>query len=280
MQVHSRTPPRQLLEFLLSDSAALASKTSTKRLEHSAAEDTLLAAARDALGARHVVRICSRDDDGAVAAALRRLIDNAATIRANLDLSGVCLAIDDNYHLWDSGYVSIPVNFDLSTMATEVTKLLAPAGPLASADDPPPQSKPADAEAEDQEEEEEEEDAAEVAVNAPPPLRPAVAASAAPAAAAPRARKAGAAAEGGKDTKVAAEAAAPKLRPARRARKAAAPEVAEVSAGGERADAPEPAPALVSGAAEVPAASGAGKAEGAARTQGCSAGGGRGERRG
>jgi hypothetical protein len=38
----------------------------------------------------------------------------------------VSLAIDDNFHLWDSGYISIPYDFDVKTVAKEVTRLLAP----------------------------------------------------------------------------------------------------------------------------------------------------------
>jgi hypothetical protein len=126
VHVHSRTSPRALLEFLLSNSAALAQKSCTQRLEHSEVEDALLDGVRRALGARHVVRICARDRRDVVEAALRRLIDGAPAIRDKIDLQGVCLAIDDNYHLWDSGYVSIPFDFDLDTMTSEVTKLLAP----------------------------------------------------------------------------------------------------------------------------------------------------------
>lgn len=45
----------------------------------------------------------------------------------------VCLAIDDNFHLWDSGYVSIPYDFDVQTVVKEVTRLLAPVTSIPSA---------------------------------------------------------------------------------------------------------------------------------------------------
>jgi hypothetical protein len=90
------------------------------------AEDDLLNEVKKALGARHVVRICSRDCMHDVSDALQRLLKNAEAIRSSVSLKGVCLAIDDNYHLWDSGYVSIPYDFDITTIASEVTKLLAP----------------------------------------------------------------------------------------------------------------------------------------------------------
>jgi hypothetical protein len=127
LQVHHRAAPRQLLECLLSSQAALAHADNARRLESHAEEAALLATAKRALGAAHVVRICSREHAPAVAAALRRLIDNAPRLRERFNFSGVCLAIDDNYHLWDSGYVSIPCDFDLDALPGEVKRLLCPA---------------------------------------------------------------------------------------------------------------------------------------------------------
>lgn len=126
LQVHHHCSPRQLMELLLSNAAIAASSTSGERLETATAEQELLSSAKAALGARHVVRICARDKGERVTTALQRLIENAPVIKQRIDLRGVCLAIDDNYHLWDSGYVSIPYDFDIDSMAGEVTKLLAP----------------------------------------------------------------------------------------------------------------------------------------------------------
>ena len=137
LQVHHHCSPRQLMELLLSNAAIAASSTSGERLETATAEQELLSAAKVALGARHVVRICARDKGERVTTALQRLIENAPRIKQRIDLRGVCLAIDDNYHLWDSGYVSIPYDFDIDSMAGEVTKLLAPAA------DVPAESAPA-----------------------------------------------------------------------------------------------------------------------------------------
>eukprot|EP00892_Ulva_mutabilis_P000125 jgi/Ulvmu1/10112/UM006_0062.1 len=133
VQVHHHCSPRQLMELLLSNAAIAASSTSGERLETATAEQELLSAAKAALGARHVVRICARDKGERVTTALQRLIENAPLIKQRIDLRGVCLAIDDNYHLWDSGYVSIPYNFDIDSMAGEVTKLLAPAADMPEA---------------------------------------------------------------------------------------------------------------------------------------------------
>ena len=50
----------------------------------------------------------------------------------SIPLQDVCLAIDDNFHLWDSGYVSIPYDFDVKTVVKEVTRLLAPVSAVPS----------------------------------------------------------------------------------------------------------------------------------------------------
>jgi hypothetical protein len=136
LQVHHLCAPRQLLEFLVSQEAELASSAADKQILRSMAEDELLIEAKNALGARHVVRMCSREHIEDVSDALQRLLENAAAIRSSVDLEGVCLAIDDNYHLWDSGYVSIPYNFDIKTVASEVTKLLMPASDASAPESP------------------------------------------------------------------------------------------------------------------------------------------------
>jgi hypothetical protein len=87
MQVHHHCSPRQLLELLVSNTAMTASNTTGRRIESETAESALLQRARDALGARHVVRICGRDKSDRVSAALRRLVDNAAAIRSAVNLS-------------------------------------------------------------------------------------------------------------------------------------------------------------------------------------------------
>ena len=51
-------------------------------------------------------------------------------------MQDVCLAIDDNFHLWDSGYVSIPYDFDVKTVVKEVTRLLAPVSSVPSPSTP------------------------------------------------------------------------------------------------------------------------------------------------
>lgn len=86
MQVHHHCSPRQLLELLVSNAAISASNTTGRRIESATAEGELLQQARDALGARHVVRICGRDKGDHVSAALQRLVENAATIRNAVNL--------------------------------------------------------------------------------------------------------------------------------------------------------------------------------------------------
>ena len=86
LQVHHHCSPRQLLELLVSNVAISASNTTGQRIESATAEGELLQQAREALGARHVVRICGRDKVEHVSAALKRLVDNADTIRNSVNL--------------------------------------------------------------------------------------------------------------------------------------------------------------------------------------------------
>jgi glycosyltransferase A (GT-A) superfamily protein (DUF2064 family) len=94
LQVHHHCSPRQLLERLVSNTAVTASNTTCRRIESVSAEAELLQRARDALGARHVVRICGRDKGDRVSAALQRLVDNAAAIRnaVNLSVRSYCVS--------------------------------------------------------------------------------------------------------------------------------------------------------------------------------------------
>lgn len=52
-----------------------------------------------ALGAKHVIRVCSSEDKGAALAAARRLVREAPAIRALVDLTNASIAIDDCYQV-------------------------------------------------------------------------------------------------------------------------------------------------------------------------------------
>lgn len=80
-----------------------------------AEEEAALEAARQALGAKHVIRVISLPDNEGVVDAARRLAAAGPAIRqAGVDLSGASLAIDDCYELWDSGFISVPFDFKAS----------------------------------------------------------------------------------------------------------------------------------------------------------------------
>lgn len=53
----------------------------------------------------------------------QRLIDNAEVIKQAVDLRGACLALDDCYEVWDSGFISIPYNFKLQDLPQMVRML-------------------------------------------------------------------------------------------------------------------------------------------------------------
>lgn len=56
--------------------------------------------------------------------ACQRLLDNCSAIRSCVDLSGVSIAIDDCYDLWDSGFISIPYDFAVEDLRPQLQRLL------------------------------------------------------------------------------------------------------------------------------------------------------------
>lgn len=126
LQVRTDCPPKHLLAFMSSEAGAEAHNTAALVADTRAEEAAALEAVRDALGAKHVVRVCSSYDQQRVLEAAARLVEAAPSIRASLDLSGVSLAIDDCYDVWDSGFVSIPFDFALADLKPQLLALLAP----------------------------------------------------------------------------------------------------------------------------------------------------------
>jgi len=125
LQVRTDCPPKHLLAFMCSEAGALANEAAAMVADSRAEEEQALAAVRDALGAKHVVRVCSSYDQHKVLDAAQRLVQAAPSIRASVDLSGVSLAIDDCYEVWDSGFVSIPFDFSLADIEPQLQALLA-----------------------------------------------------------------------------------------------------------------------------------------------------------
>lgn len=77
-----------------------------------------------------VIRVCSMSKREEVIEAAQKLINNADSIRQYIDLSNVNLAIDDCYQMWESGFISIPYDFQLKDLRPQLQKML-----LASAGD-------------------------------------------------------------------------------------------------------------------------------------------------
>ena len=124
LQSRTDCPPRHLLAFMVSESGELANETATLVADTRAEESAALEAVRKALGAKHVVRVCSSYDQRKVLEAAARLVEAAPSIRAAVDLSGVSLAIDDCYDVWETGFISIPFDFSMADLEPKLQALL------------------------------------------------------------------------------------------------------------------------------------------------------------
>ncbi|KAI8475841.1 MAG: hypothetical protein J3K34DRAFT_382443 [Monoraphidium minutum] len=130
LQVRSDCPPKQLVEFLVSDGSMMADQAAAAVQVGLQEEHALLEQIRDAFGAKHVVRVCgSTSDGGAVIDGARRLLENAEAIKGSgVDLRGASLAIDDCYEVWGSGFISIPYDFDLKDLRPQLQRMLSAGG--------------------------------------------------------------------------------------------------------------------------------------------------------
>eukprot|EP00775_Hariotina_reticulata_P002792 gene2792-3085_t len=97
LQVRSDCPPRQLVEFLVSDKGVLADQAAAAVQVTKKEEQELLERIRQEFGAKHVVRVCSMFECEKVLDGARRLLEHAPTIKQSVDLRGASLAIDDCY---------------------------------------------------------------------------------------------------------------------------------------------------------------------------------------
>lgn len=82
--------PRKLLEYMCSEAGLAASDAAAAGERSKAQEDLLLEQVREALGCKHVIRICTNHDQSRVTGAAERLLQHAAAIRCSVDLSGGC----------------------------------------------------------------------------------------------------------------------------------------------------------------------------------------------
>jgi Domain of unknown function (DUF4460)/Domain of unknown function (DUF4461) len=124
LQVRTDCPPKHLLAYMVSEAGELAHETATLVADTKAEEAAALEAVRDALGAKHVVRVCSSYDQHKVLEAAARLVEAAPSLRAAVDLSGISLAIDDCYDVWESGFISIPFDFSITDLQPKLQALL------------------------------------------------------------------------------------------------------------------------------------------------------------
>eukprot|EP00884_Botryococcus_braunii_P001914 jgi/Botrbrau1/11723/Bobra.0195s0050.1 len=124
LQMRADCPPGDLLIYLQSESVDADNNRAEEYQSLCAMEEDLLRQVKVALGAKHVIRVCSSKDQDKVIRAAQRLLDNASVIRAAVDLSGISIAIDDCYELWESGFISIPFHFKLQELQPELQRLL------------------------------------------------------------------------------------------------------------------------------------------------------------
>ncbi|KAL0050186.1 hypothetical protein WJX82_006057 [Trebouxia sp. C0006] len=124
LQVTTDCRPEQLLEYLQGEAATAASIAADAHADSRKEEQALLDAAGEALGARFVMRMCSRHQQPKINQALQQLIQNSEAVKQSFDLSGIVVAIDDCYEVWGSGGISIPWNFSTQDLKPQLLKLL------------------------------------------------------------------------------------------------------------------------------------------------------------
>ena len=127
LTVTTECSPKMLVEFLRSEEALEASEASDDTTSDSYFEEQALELAREALGAKRLLRIMASYETGAVMEACGRLIEVGERL-AGLDLSNVELAIDNQYDLWDSGIISVPYDFRIEDVEERIRGLLGENG--------------------------------------------------------------------------------------------------------------------------------------------------------
>lgn len=127
LTITTECSPKVLVEFLRSEEALEASEASKDMSSDSYFEEQALELAREALGAKRLLRIMASYETGAVMEACGRLIEVGERL-AGLDLSNVELAIDNQYDLWDSGIISVPYDFRVEDVEEKIRGLLGENG--------------------------------------------------------------------------------------------------------------------------------------------------------
>ncbi|KAA6429074.1 MAG: hypothetical protein FRX49_01184 [Trebouxia sp. A1-2] len=120
---------QQLLENLHGEAARSAGAAAVAQMT-ARGEEELLEAAFAALGAKHMIRVCSVQGRACVSRPWQRLICTAAAVQEAVDLSGVTVAPDDCYDVWGSGIISISWDIKVQELKTCLLKLLGPASDI------------------------------------------------------------------------------------------------------------------------------------------------------
>lgn len=128
LNVRSDCPPSQLLEFMISDTGSAASEAASEVHMSREQEEALLDKVRAEFNAKCVIKICMNDK---VLEGAKRLLENAELIKQVVDLKGACIALDDCYEVWDSGFISIPYNFKINELG-QMVRLLQSGGKVPS----------------------------------------------------------------------------------------------------------------------------------------------------
>ncbi len=125
VQVRSDCPPGALVAFLCSDEARELNERVRVIESQRSLESDHLARVKKALKAKQVIRVCSMPDMAPFYGACERLVANAEYIASQVELKGIFLAIDDCYEVWESGFVSVPYDFEIEVLCQTLGALKA-----------------------------------------------------------------------------------------------------------------------------------------------------------
>ena len=124
IQVRSDCPPGALIAFMCSEDARSLNEKVQFIEKHRNIEADHLAKVKKALKARQVIRVCSAPHTKEFYDACQRLVEHSDYILQHVDLKGIFLAIDDCYELWESGFISIPHDFEVEALCQKLSEAL------------------------------------------------------------------------------------------------------------------------------------------------------------
>lgn len=125
LQIRSDCAPQLMQQFLVSETADEADEAAHSVKGQKDEEESLLEQVKEVFGAKHVIRVCSTEDKTAAMEAARRLLADAAKIQSQVNLTNASIAIDDCYQVWESGFISIPYDFEVNDLRPKLSMLMA-----------------------------------------------------------------------------------------------------------------------------------------------------------